>query len=383
MQRQHQRVAAPEGLRRLLRNEGKTNMTYSRRVEPMYASKPSLVDLEAGGTDLANSKTTAALCRPTMPRLTLAAIVVLLQAAAILGLLVSLALTRDRCRTAAATESFHVGPRVVFVDSQASKELTHLIMVPCHGVTVTESLEGADSRDGDWFLLDYQKGKDVPRALVGHIQGGLDALDADENALLLFSGGKTRGPAGPKSEGESYFFVADHYDWWGKPDLRARASTEDFARDSFENVLFSICRFKEITGDYPTKITVVGFDFKEDRFEHLHMPSLRFPPEAFRYVGLHPEGRFDHAAAAEGERTSALEPYRSDPYGCAVGGTLVQKRHARDPFHRTPPYSMVCPEMSELLGWCETELFTGDLPWSPASEEGTEEGSGVRERLRR
>lgn len=60
--------------------------------------------------------------------------------------------------------------------------------------------------------------------------------------FVLLQGGKTRGPAGPKSEGESYFFVADHYDWWGKPDLRARASTEDFARDSFENVLFSICR---------------------------------------------------------------------------------------------------------------------------------------------
>lgn len=48
--------------------------------------------------------------------------------------------------------------------------------------------------------------------------------------------------AGPKSEGESYFFVADHYDWWGKPDLRARALTEEYARDSFENLLFSICR---------------------------------------------------------------------------------------------------------------------------------------------
>lgn len=61
-------------------------------------------------------------------------------------------------------------------------------MVPCHGVTVTESLEGADRRDSDWFLLDYQKNKDVPRALVGHIQGGLDELDADQNSLLLFSG---------------------------------------------------------------------------------------------------------------------------------------------------------------------------------------------------
>eukprot|EP00903_Cladosiphon_okamuranus_P005512 g5492.t1 len=241
-------------------------------------------------------------------------------------------------------------------------------MVPCHGVTVTESLEGADSRDEDWFLLDYQKGKDVPRALVGHIQGGLDELDADENSLLLFSGGKTRGPAGPKSEGESYFFVADHYDWWGRPDLRSRASTEDFARDSFENVLFSICRFKEITGSYPTKITIVGYDFKARRFEDLHVAAIRFPPEAFRYVGQHPEGKFDHAAAAEGERTSALEPYRSDPYGCTAGGTLAEKRHQRDPFHRTPPYTLVCPEMSALLEYCGTEIFAGELPWSPVED---------------
>lgn len=81
-----------------------------------------------------------------------------------------------------------VGPRVEFVDSEESRELTHLIMVPGHGVTMTESLEGADSRDADWFLLDYQKERDVPRALVGHIRGGLDELDADRASLLLFSG---------------------------------------------------------------------------------------------------------------------------------------------------------------------------------------------------
>lgn len=66
--------------------------------------------------------------------------------------------------------------------------LTHLIMVPGHGVTITESLDGADSRDDPWFLLDYQKNKDVPRALVGHIRRGLEELGADRSALLLFSG---------------------------------------------------------------------------------------------------------------------------------------------------------------------------------------------------
>lgn len=84
--------------------------------------------------------------------------------------------------------SLRIGPQVAFVDENTSRELNHLIMVPCHGVTVTESLEGADSRDSDWFLLDYQKEKDVPSALVGHIKEGLHELDADRNSLLLFSG---------------------------------------------------------------------------------------------------------------------------------------------------------------------------------------------------
>lgn len=42
-----------------------------------------------------------------------------------------------------------------------------------------------------------------------------------------------------------------------------RISTETFARDSFENVVFLICRFYEIFGTYPERITIVGFEFKE------------------------------------------------------------------------------------------------------------------------
>ncbi|CAN0185804.1 unnamed protein product, partial [Discosporangium mesarthrocarpum] len=129
-------------------------------------------------------------------------------------------------------------------DADEAAKLDHLIMIPGHGVTMGESLEGADRDDSHWYLLDYQKGHDVPQALVGHIRGGLDELKADPGALVIFSGGKTRGQAGPKSEGEAYYFVAEHYGWWGSPELRARAVTEDFARDSFENLLFSLCRWE-------------------------------------------------------------------------------------------------------------------------------------------
>ena len=44
--------------------------------------------------------------------------------------------------------------------------------------------------------------------------------------------------------------------------MRQRAVVEDFARDSLENLLFSIARFRQVTGRYPARFTVVGFDFK-------------------------------------------------------------------------------------------------------------------------
>ena len=43
----------------------------------------------------------------------------------------------------------------------------------------------------------------------------------------------------------------------GKEDgVRWRSLTEEHARDSFENLLFSVCRFRELTGTYPLNITV-------------------------------------------------------------------------------------------------------------------------------
>jgi hypothetical protein len=38
--------------------------------------------------------------------------------------------------------------------------------------------------------------------------------------------------------------------------VRWRTLTEEHARDSFENLLFSVCRFRELTGTYPYNITV-------------------------------------------------------------------------------------------------------------------------------
>lgn len=47
--------------------------------------------------------------------------------------------------------------------------------------------------------------------------------------------------------------------------LSLRATTEEFALDSYENLLFAVARFKEVTGRWPGKITVVGYGMKRRR----------------------------------------------------------------------------------------------------------------------
>jgi len=82
----------------------------------------------------------------------------------------------------------------------------------------------------------------------------------------------------------------------------SRTTTETFALDSYQNVLFSIARFHEVTGRYPSQITVVGYEMKRRRFEELHRAAIRFPTALFKYIGLEPPATDDEAITArEGE----------------------------------------------------------------------------------
>ena len=181
------------------------------------------------------------------------------------------------------------------------KDADHLVVVAGHAVTMAESLDGVDALDSSWYLLDYQRRADVPSALVKHIEEGVRITARDPKSVLVFSGGQTRRDAGPRSEGQSYWHVAEHFDWWGTG-AGARATTEEYARDSLENVLFAACRFKEVVGRYPKRVTVVSYDFKRRRFVELLGPALHLPLE---FVGVAPGGRFDAQSAAGGEATAA------------------------------------------------------------------------------
>ena len=60
---------------------------------------------------------------------------------------------------------------------------------------------------------------------------------------------------------------------------------QEHARDSFENLLLSLCRFYELTGHYPNEVLVISYAFKHERFADLHRAALLWPDHRFRFLG--------------------------------------------------------------------------------------------------
>jgi hypothetical protein len=107
----------------------------------------------------------------------------------------------------------NVNPDYLF-EANALKNCNHLIVVCGHAITVAESLDAVKTKDSVWSLLPYQKNQDLPQTFVEHIQRGVEVANADPNSLLIFSGGQSRPTAGPRSEGLSYWLVAEHFQWY-------------------------------------------------------------------------------------------------------------------------------------------------------------------------
>lgn len=249
----------------------------------------------------------------------------------------------------------------------SSENLDHLVIVPGHAIWT-----GHDPKyrlnDSEWILEPYQKGKARLEALYQHIQRGLDIAREDKHALVVFSGGQTRLQS-IMTEAQSYLRLA----LLGDPtsssqDVSGRLTTEDFALDSFQNLLFSIARFKEFTGRYPDRVSIVGYEFKKSRFEKLHRTAIRWPETKFAYYGINPDD-LDHVRiASNGERENGFIPYSKDSYGCHP--PLIEKRRQRNPFRRFHSYHLSAPELNQLLDWCPdtqdggwTKIYLEPLPW--------------------
>ncbi len=230
--------------------------------------------------------------------------------------------------------------------------LDRLVIVAGHAVLRNPALPHLDS---SWFLLPYQHGEGS--SYQAHVRAGVELAAAEPGAALIFSGGPSRTESGPLSEAQSYALLAEHQDWFGYPEVRTRTLSEERARDSFENLLFSLARFKEFTGRYPVHLTMVSWAFKEKRF-HLFRSLIRWPRERYTYCGPNDPPQVAASIAAE-ERTLAL--YQADPY--SAGAELRAKRELRNPQRNFHGYLLSCPELAGLMTHQGPELFAGPLPW--------------------
>ncbi|WFD03333.1 hypothetical protein MOBT1_002022 [Malassezia obtusa] len=302
-------------------------------------------------------------------------------------------------------------------------KLTHLVVVAGHAIWKGNTGSSVTD-DANWFLEEYQRGGSV-NTFVQHIETGVSIAANDSASLLVFSGGQTREHAW-SSEAESYFRLAltlspSSLPRWPQPAAappppksafqplfadssqssaaapsatashvpedniqlsHLRMTTENFALDSFENLLFSIARFREYTGFYPEKVTVVGYKFKEKRFRDLHARALRWPlhkptndgSSRFTYVGIDDANRVNTI-----ERDNAYDQFRQDLYGCHH--RLLEKRRKRNSARRLPPYSSTASEIAGLIDWCPADnsalqgLYPFWLPWDPRINSGMGRGA--------
>ncbi len=229
--------------------------------------------------------------------------------------------------------------------------MKNLVLVAGHAVPFRfDELD----RDSGWYLKPFQSGEGP--CYVEHVRRGVELAQADPRAVLIFAGGQSDDAAGPRSEGQGYWLIAEHGEWFGAAGVRGRSTTEEFSLDSFENLLFGLCRFREYAGAWPERVSVVGWRFKGPRFE-LHRAAIRFPKERFQYEGVNDP---PDATTAERFETERRELFVTDPYG--AGEEPSRKRAARNPFRRRHGYAASCPEAAELLPWRGPEAFSGSLP---------------------
>ncbi|KAK4704890.1 hypothetical protein P7C70_g1323, partial [Phenoliferia sp. Uapishka_3] len=237
--------------------------------------------------------------------------------------------------------------------------------VPGHAIFTGCQASQATS-DEDWILEPYQKGGSV-RTFIKHITKAAEIAVQDPEALLIYSGGQTRANA-DFTEATSYARLAK------AGNIYSQYATRNQGEDSFGVKEFGRVTTEEdlnrrtdasvatrFVGHYPTRITVVGFGMKRQRFEDVHRAALRWSPMAFKYIGIDNED--GNKEAYDGERNAGLKPFMIDSYGCK--GSLLAKRRQRNPYRRYHPYYSSAPELTGLLDYCPTKngVYDGRLPW--------------------
>lgn len=264
-----------------------------------------------------------------------------------------------------------------YVETSDISKITELVLVCCHGIFMGESAGYADEHN--WILQPFSRSDSMlnkpgeHETFVAHIVTAAMQVHNNPTALLIFSGGKTT--TAPRSEAESYAMILKHIVDTNAALFPAgvRYALETYATDSYQNLIFSIIRFRQLTGAYPRNITVVTHAFKERRFLELHAPAIKWPNHRIRVQGLNPPFTLDELNNTQkGEHERAYMVFASDPYGVRM--PLSQKRLARM-WHAEKAHVFLGfrleSEVMGLLTWqggvSGWETYPNRLPWEDHS----------------
>ena len=144
-------------------------------------------------------------------------------------------------RTSTARVKDTLEKREGIIASAGVVTVEDLVIVPSHAVyVVSGNFLAEDAQDDSrWISEPHHEGQ--ARSFIEHMKLAVDQVASNPEAMLIFSGGKTRRAAkAMMSEASSYWHVSRAFRWFGADvSAESRIFTEEYARNSFENLLFS------------------------------------------------------------------------------------------------------------------------------------------------
>lgn len=216
----------------------------------------------------------------------------------------------------------------------------------------------------NWLLKSYHTKEHLERFIEIN-KAGIQQAAEYENSLLIASGTSTDGRT-TLTEAQGFEFLAESLDWFGYSDVRSRFYPELFATSSYLNLIYSICRFFEITGNYPQQIICPGLSYKQHRF-NLHRLAIRYPGQAFRYRPICDPPQSDLVEAIKAE-VSTVKEFMKFPHGRGSTESTRNKHIFLPSYDCTNPLSI--KDLLHQTG--KRQVFGNPLPWRPWPEEKTE-----------
>lgn len=267
---------------------------------------------------------------------------------------------------------------VTDTSSKSEPLIQNLIILPCHAIFAPELNNKITNHDYDdkfaigkdasnWIMEPFQLESDDHLSFFKHLELSLAELENIANSVLVISGGYTKSLI-EKSESSSYLDLAEAVGLTKNPYFKIGTNIllEEYARDSYENVLYGICTFYKKFKRFPAKITIIGFGFKRERFLSSHLTTLGYyilptidnaelsmnnlpNTRHVKYVSAGPflpakkagitEAEYEEYedefwnSLYQNERAKALDLFKSNPFG-SNKSILHDKKMERDPWNK-------------------------------------------------